>query len=469
MKTLDKRQKDYVFSEPPRFTPVTREQIYGVDTLLKEIDLIIRKICNFQELNRRGIRIGGGAFFYGPMGTGKTFLAQYVATVTQDHARFIDVRRFPRKTNSQENLHPSVKDLRVLLDISGEYVKEFQKPVILFFDEFERADGDIIEELRIQLCGIEEGINGIYFLLTSTSEPDEIDERLFRPGRINDLVRFTELSAFGQRAVLAGYFKESALESAADLESIAYLLEGVPGMDTPAAIKNFRERVLCSLPSGESTENALISSRSLLQECVRRITGQPAEEVITDQETLWVIALHEGGHAALARMLGIPLKIVSILPSLRPRASHGKTLAAFPQERVITRRRMLDYMAFNFGGMAAEKLFGYGDVITQEDDLKAINYAARMLVETLSCGYEMRRRFGYLTIKPSALENSEEIKKIVERDAARLIQRAERYTWKTVRSFGYDRARRLIGRIAVELLEKKILLPSDLDRLFNNR
>lgn len=461
MQSLKDKRRKYIFQGPQQFSEVERGEVRGADLLLSEVDPIIERIKNFTKLAELGIDIGGGALFFGPKGAGKTYFAQYLATATKDCARFVNIRRFPKPKERSRESALAAEDIRELFRLSQEYVKDRNQPVILCYDEFEEMDEETLEELRIQLSGLKKRFNGIYFLFISTSAPDDLDERLFRPGRISDIVQFTELTVRGQCEVLRFAISRHPHDPSIDFESIVYLSREI---NTPAAIVDIANAAYLAAV-GEKKSGAKIKQRHVISQYLRRITGQPAEETL-DEKDLWITAIHEAGHTVLARILGMRLRFTSILPQLRSPEHHGQTNVEIPS-KIAGTELFLDFLAFRFGGLIGERLFGCHDFLTLEDDIRDITSAIQVLVEKLGNGQELRRQHGYLALPRPLNEYSDGLRRIVERDMGHMAKQAFHRAWKAVRNADQAKVKTMIEKIARELLRKRILIRNEIEEILS--
>ncbi len=454
MESLSARRRAYVFGNELHVTPVTKDQIHGIDGRLAEIEKIISRLKNFRTLQSAGVDIGGGALFYGPTGAGKTYCAGYLVEETKEVARFVDIGSFPRRKSDEEEAELTQGHIRELFRLSEEFVKEHQKPIILFYDEFEKASEDIIEELILQLCGIRKKENGIYLLLLSTDDLSDIDERLLRPGRVSDHIAFTSPRLQGKIKILAYHVGYRPHEPEIDFESVAFLFEDEA---TPAFIARLVEMAHIDACTEEGRD-ASIKEKHLLYYAIHALTGTAAEEHFSE-EGRYLLAVHEAGHALFAHFLGIPVQIVSILPQVRS-SFHGGVDTAPPPEMLTSSEAIEKLMVFRLGGIMAERILGFPDRLTSENDLADIMNCVSMMVERLGCGKEMRQRYGYFVA--SGKDNSDALRRVLESDEAIILKRIEKKAEALIRRIGEKRARTHIKTLAQVLLQKKIILSKEL-------
>ena len=244
-----------------------------------------------------------------------------------------------------------------------------------------------------------------------------------------------------------------------DFKSIIHLSAEI---NTPAAlvdIANDAYRAACR----ENNRNAPIEQRHIVSQYLRRITGQAAEETL-DKEELRIIAIHEAGHTVLARLLGIEVCFTSILPRLRTPEQHGQTNIEI-SAKVAGTNTFLDVLAFRFGGLIGEKLFGYHNLLTHGDDIRDTTMAVSLLVEKLGCGNEIQKCHGRIALDRPLNEYSDKLRQMAERDRARLTKRALRRAWLTVKKAGEEKVKLMTEKVTQALLEKKILIRNEIEEL----
>src|ERR1039458_8177439 len=129
-----KRRKQ-VFKSSSKFLPTERGDVVGIDGILEEADTIIDWVNNVGFYRKHEARLEPGVIFYGSPGTGKTLVSRYIATQTA--ALFIDVRDWPYR-----GPFPVAEDIAALFQMARKTYSKNQRPIILFWDEFETIAQD---------------------------------------------------------------------------------------------------------------------------------------------------------------------------------------------------------------------------------------------------------------------------------------------------------------------------------------
>lgn len=456
MPSLASRRRSFIWKDPQPFKPVERHEVRGVDIVLGEIDEIIRYLKYFDI--KKKIDVGGGVLFYGPSGAGKTHLTRYL--VSASGVRAVDGWRFPLPRDRAPSQELVAEDIHDFYALAREYVKRSKRPIIIFFDEFDKKAADEMEDqLRAEIDGMEGRTTGILLVVTAAVESiEDLDAGLFREGRICIHMPLTRFTVRGNEEVLDFYIKQFPHSPEIDIKSIARVLGG---KKTPAALKQLVQdsyRDVCL----ENTDGEMVlEQRHLIKRCMREMLGLEVENTLSAGER-WKVACHEAGHAALARHLGFPVRLVTIMPVLdAEQERYGTTITGLPEGVMITREILENQMACCFGGAQAERLFGHVGFI--DDDPEKATTVARELVDKYLCGRRTRQRYGPMTVEGSKDGYSPKLKKLLEDDTSALLKQAESRARLLLKKIGKAR----VKRVAEALIKQGTLLQKDLDRLLS--
>jgi cell division protease FtsH len=353
---------------------VKLDDVAGVEGAKRDLAEIVQFLKDPSRFRRLGAKPPRGILLVGPPGTGKTLLARAVAGESQVPFYSINASEFVE-------MFVGLGAARVR-DLFAEAKKN--APSIVFIDEIDavgRARGaglgmgnDEREQTLNQLLAEMDGFarEHLVVVLAATNRPDVLDAALLRPGRFDRrvVVDLPELEA--RRAILAVHSKGKPLAPDVDLDAIAAGTVGLSGADLANMVN----------------EAALGATRRLAEQITaadfaaaedKVVLGDPREGKLGVSERRRV-AVHESGHAVVARFLPLtqPLRRVSILP-------RGLALGATQQlvredRHLSTRGELLSRLATLMGGYAAEQLV-LGDVSTgAESDLKQATDLATQMV-----------------------------------------------------------------------------------------
>ncbi len=339
---------------------------------LQEIKDFLESPGKFQAI---GAKIPRGVLLVGPPGTGKTLLAKAVAGeagvpfFTISGSDFVEM--FVGVGASR------VRDLFEQAKASA--------PCIIFMDEIDAVGRSrsastmgghdereqTLNQLLVEMDGFD-ARTGI-IIMAATNRPDVLDPALLRPGRFDRQITVDRPDIEGRKAVLAVHAKNVPLASSVDIGVLARRTPGFTGADLANLIN----------------EAALIAARTNgteitmddLEAAIDRVIGGPERKnrVMSETEKR-TIAVHEGGHAIVGRLLkdAHPVHKVSVIA--RGRAL-GWTLSLPTEDRnIVTRRSMKAELAVLLGGRTAEEVF-FGEPSTgAANDIEKVSSMARAMV-----------------------------------------------------------------------------------------
>lgn len=174
----------------------------GLDDVIEEVKYKVEvPLKEPERFEAVGMEAPKGVLFYGPSGTGKTYLAKIVANQVPD-ASFYSIRG---PELSHELVGGTERKLRGLFENAQE-----NPPAIIFFDEIDsmapRRDKTMDAGRRTvgQLLSLMDGIEdrGRVVVIGTTNLIGAIDPALRRPGRFGREIEFPRPSREGRREIL---------------------------------------------------------------------------------------------------------------------------------------------------------------------------------------------------------------------------------------------------------------------------
>ncbi len=441
---------------------ITFADVAGIDESKDELEEIIAFLKEPKKFTRLGGRIPKGVLLMGPPGTGKTLLARAVAG--EAGAPFFSI-----SGSDFVEMFVGVGASRVR-DLFEQGKKN--APCIIFIDEIDavgrhRGAGlggghdereQTLNQLLVEMDGFES--NDGVILIAATNRPDVLDPALLRPGRFDRRIVVPRPDLNGRLGILKVHTKRTPLDPSVDLLQIA---RGTPGF-SGADIENLvNEAALYA--ARRSKEKLATEDFEFAKDKV--IMGTERRSMIISEKEKRTTAVHEAGHALVAKVLPgtDPVHKVTIIP--RGRAL-GLTQQLPPEDRLnINQEFALNQVAILMGGRIAEEIVFAQKTTGAGNDIEVATNLARSMV----CEWGMSNlgplAFGkkegevFLGREMSAVQTfSEETARAIDAEVHRIVTEQ------------YDRAKKVLlenrgtlDRIADALIEYETLDASDVDAL----
>jgi len=440
---------------------VTFKDVAGLDEAKEEVMEVVDFLQNPKKYTALGGKIPKGVLLVGPPGTGKTLLAKAVAGEAGVPFFSISGSDF----------------VEMFVGVGASRVRDLFKqarekaPCIVFIDEIDaigRARGrnsmqgndereNTLNQLLVEMDGFstDKGV----ILMAATNRPDVLDTALMRPGRFDRQIGIDRPDLKGRTEIFRVHLKP--IKAGPDINA-KILAEQTPGF-AGADIAN-----VCN-------ESALVAARRGKKEVEmedfnyaldRVIGGLEKKNKLISPEEKQIIAYHEAGHAIAGWYLqhAHPLVKVTIVPRGLAALGYAQYL---PKEQYLYRtEQLLDQMCMTLGGRAAEEII-FGKITTgAQNDLEKVTKNAYAMVSI----YGMNDKVGQVSfydpqgnsqfMKPY----SDETAALIDHEARNVIEKAYDRTIKLLKE-----KRGQLEIIARELLEKEVLLKSDVERLIGPR
>ena len=443
---------------------ITFADVAGIEEAMEELIEIKDFLKDPKRFQALGAKIPKGVLLYGPPGTGKTLVAKAVAGEA-------GVPFFSISGSDFVEMFVGVGASRVR-DLF-EQAKQ-ASPAIIFVDEIDavgrhRGTGigggndereQTLNQLLVEMDGFDTNTNVI--LIAATNRPDVLDPALLRPGRFDRQVGVNAPDLKGREQILRVHVKDKPLAEGVDLALIARRTPGFTGADL-ANVLNEAALLAARLNRTEITDE-------IIDEAIDRVIGGPQKKstLMRDQERL-ITAYHEAGHALVAGAMNFsdPVTKITILP--RGRAL-GYTMVMPMEDRYsITRNQLLDQIAYAMGGRIAEEIVFKDPTTGASNDFEKATSIARSMVTK----YGMSAKIGAITLGSSSSEPflgrdlathsnySNEMAQQVDNEVRAILETAldEAHTALT-------QNRRILDKLAKELLEKETLNQDEIAKIF---
>ena len=358
-------------------TVVTFADVAGVDEAKTELQEVVEFLKYPEKFNSLGARIPRGVLLVGPPGTGKTLMARAVAGEA-------GVPFFSISGSEFVEMFVGVGASRVR-DLFDQAKRN--SPCIVFVDEIDavgrqRGAGlggshdereQTLNQILVEMDGFDTNTNVI--VVAATNRPDVLDPALLRPGRFDRQVILDRPDLRGRMAILKVHTKGKPLDKTIDQENLARQSAGMSGADIANLVN---EAAILA-----ARRNRKVIGMAEFVEALERIVAGPERKsrLISDAEKR-IIAIHEGGHAVVQRILPKcdPVNKITIISR---GMALGYTMALPMEDRYLqSKTEFEDKIAGLLGGNAAERLI-FGDTTTgaSNDIEKATDLARRMVTE----------------------------------------------------------------------------------------
>lgn len=330
---------------------LTFKDVAGLDEEKEELEEVVDFLKRPQKYASIGARIPKGILLVGPPGTGKTYLSKAAAGEA-------GVPFFTISGSDFVEMFVGVGASRVR-DLFEQAKK--QAPCIIFIDEIDavgrkRGAGmggghdereQTLNQLLVEMDGFVE--NSGIIVLAATNRPDILDPALLRPGRFDRQVVVGIPDIKAREEIFRIHSRNKPLSEDVNPEVLA---RRTPGF-TPADIENMlNEAALLSIRKN----NKNIDMEDIEEAITKVIAGPQKKSRVISEKERWLTAVHEAGHAVVARSLPEtdPVHQITIVPRGR---SGGFTMILPTEERFYTTKvDMEEQIVHLLGGRVAESL-----------------------------------------------------------------------------------------------------------------
>lgn len=441
---------------------ITFEDVAGLDEAKEEVMEVVDFLKNPKKYTALGGKIPKGVLLVGPPGTGKTLLAKAVAGEAGVPFFSISGSDF----------------VEMFVGVGASRVRDLFKqarekaPCIVFIDEIDaigRARGrsgfqggndereNTLNQLLVEMDGFstDKGV----ILMAATNRPDVLDNALLRPGRFDRQIGIDRPDLKGREAIFKVHLK--TIKKAPDIDP-AHLAEMTPGFAGAEIANVCNEAALIAARRNKKA----VDMEDFNYALDKVIGGLEKKNKIISPEEKEIIAYHEAGHAICGWYLehAHPLVKVTIVPRGIAALGYAQYL---PRDQYLYRtEQLLDEMTSLLGGRAAEDLIFdkiTTGAVSDLDRVTKMSYA-------MTTVYGMNKKVGQLSFYDP--QGQYQFQKPYSDDTATLIDDEVR---KLVDG-QYERAKNLLiekreelEKIAQALLEKEVLIKSDVEKLIGPR
>lgn len=440
---------------------VTFKDVAGLEEAKEEVMEVVDFLKKPKKYTALGGKIPKGVLLVGPPGTGKTLLAKAVAGEAEVPFFSISGSDF----------------VEMFVGVGASRVRDLFKqarekaPCIVFIDEIDaigrsRGKGPMqggnderentLNQLLVEMDGFstDKGV----ILMAATNRPDILDNALLRPGRFDRQIGIDLPDLKGREEIFNVHLQP--IKTSEEVTS-KYLAEMTPGF-AGADIANVCNEA--ALVAARRNKN-FVELDDFNYALDRIIGGLEKKHKLISPKEKEIIAYHEAGHAICGWYLehASPLLKVTIVP--RGIGTLGYAQYLPKEEYIIRKEQLLDRMCMTFGGRAAEKIVFDKISTGAQNDLDQVTQLAYGMIMV----YGMNDTVGNVSFYGMSKESytkpySEQTSSIIDEEVRRLVESQ------------YQRAQDLLKEkraeldlVAKTLLEKEVILKSDLEKLIGKR
>jgi AFG3 family protein len=454
------RSKAQIFDNNAKVN-INFSDVAGLDEAKEEVMEVVDFLKNPKKYTALGGKIPKGVLLVGPPGTGKTLLAKAVAGEA-------GVPFFSISGSDFVEMFVGVGASRVR-DLFRQAREK--APCIIFIDEIDaigRARGkgafqggndereNTLNQLLVEMDGFP--TDKAVILMAATNRSDVLDNALMRPGRFDRQIGIDLPDLKGREQIFSVHLRHIKITEDVNQAILAEMTPGFAGADI-ANICN--EAALIAARRNKTGVDMDDFNYSL----DKVIGGLERKSKIIAPAEKEIIAYHEAGHAICGWYLehAMPLVKVTIVPRGIGTLGYAQYL---PKDEYITRTEaILDRMCMTMGGRAAESIIFDKISTGAQSDLDQVTRMAYAMVAV----YGMNDKVGnvsYYGMQGDSFNRpySDDTATLMDNEVRKLADGA------------YARAKLLLVErrqelelIARHLLDKEVLLKSDLEKLIGPR
>jgi ATP-dependent Zn protease len=352
---------------PPR-TSGDLKLLEGMGALEQAARALVADFIGYQQGHVAWRDMSRSLILNGPPGVGKTFAAGVIAAAAGAHL----VTGTVGEWQAAGHLGDMLREMRKTFSVA-----RAETPSILFVDELDgfgsrSDDGDRNQSYRRQVINeFLNLLNGLAdqegcVIIGATNDVSQLDPAIVRPGRFDQIIEVPLPGPTAVAQILRHHVRGDL--GAAEVDDLARQARGRTAADIEAAVRAARGRARSErVPLTAAHVAAALAPNSEIPESLS-----------------WRIAVHEGGHALVAHLLGVGrVESVRLTPdggltTIAPRHSEG-----LPEDIEAA-------LAYQLGGRAAERLLlgnvGSGSGGPEHSDLARATRAALEAELSLGAG-----------------------------------------------------------------------------------
>lgn len=407
------------------------DRIIGYETIKDELRQISDIVKNRELYERMGAKLPKGLLLYGDPGLGKSLMIQCL--IEECGIKSITVRK-------------NVGGEDFVGTIEQAFMEAKQcAPCIIFFDDMDKyANEDEKHPNAEEYVAIQAGIDFLsgeeVYIFATVNEMDKLPDSLCRSGRFDKKVEVLRPTEEDACEIINYYLADKKLADDVVIKD----LEKMISYHSCAELETILNEAAIRATYRRKSE---IEMSDIVQTVLRMQYNAPDDYSRASQEDLWSVALHEAGHAVVCeKLVGQSVGMVSI-------RNDGRSQTGGFMHRCAELNRRQDIMVL-LGGKAAVEMFN--------SDTCASGCAGDIdrAIREIHGGIVHSGTHGIGLLPSSGMYLSDDLNTRIEAVAQAEMEKA---MFRTKEILINNRS--LLVRMAQELMEKRTLLYSDVQRI----
>ena len=310
-----------------------------------------------------------GMILCGPPGTGKTSVAKAIANELGRPFIMITGADFSKSIAGE-----GVENVKKLFAAARRY------KAVVFIDEIDalgnrgRCSSEEIKIINALLAELDGFTAREMLVIGATNRYEDLDEALVRPGRLSLKIELGNLRREEDRRTLIE-LELKKIEVSLEEEIIQKLVETTSKWSPADIIGLINEGIRIAEKRGEKPEfKHFVEARTTV------ILGEDPQKQEGTPEEMYMIAVHEAGHAVCSVLRGIRF----VHATIQGAGSVAGYVETFDSKMVRTKKDLENMIDLALAGRAAENLLSVRTCGVESDFKQATGSAIRMLQEGLA-------------------------------------------------------------------------------------
>ncbi len=406
------------------------DRVIGYEAIKKELMQLCDMMQNWEVYERLGAKYSRGLLLEGEPGLGKSLIAQ--CFIEESGRKSFLLRRNKPDGDFVKEIH------RVFQEAAD------SEPSIILLDDMDKfvVEEKSKEEYVALQTAIDEVANRNVYVIATANGTRNIPDSLLRAGRFDRKIHLENPQGKDAERIIEHYLSQKALGATVNAADVAKALAGQSCAELETVLNE------AAIYAG-SERSEKVEQRHILKAILREEHNVIDTETAREDNELLQIACHEAGHVTMQELLcegGVGF--ASILPGKYRRGGFMIPCA--------DRHNRTDPILISLSGLAAVELrFGKIDDGSYSDLRRARYFVRRSVLED---GY-----FGFSNLELDCGPREESSETSAGRQEAIVGAEMERY--RSIARSILAANRSLLDRITEELMEKHVLLNSDIKRI----